>query len=78
MRECIYCGRSLEKGEQCTCAVSVAKRMAKEGNVPPKEEPKKFVRKSLAAFSGIYKITGGHRYEPRRNELGYDYYSYRS
>ncbi len=41
MRECIYCGRNLEKGEQCTCAVSVAKRMAKEGSAPPKEEPKK-------------------------------------
>lgn len=41
MRECIYCGRKLEKGEQCNCAVSVAKRMAKEGSVPPKEEPKK-------------------------------------
>ena len=31
MRECIYCGKSLEKGEQCTCAMSVAKRMQKEG-----------------------------------------------
>ena len=41
MRECIYCGRSLEKGEQCTCAVSIAKRMAKEDGVPPKEETKK-------------------------------------
>lgn len=30
MRECIYCGRSLEKGEKCMCAVSVAKRMQKE------------------------------------------------
>ncbi len=33
MRECIYCGRSLEKDEKCTCAMSVAKRMEKEGNV---------------------------------------------
>ena len=41
MRECIYCGRALEKGEKCTCAMSVAKRMEKEGNIPPKEEPKK-------------------------------------
>lgn len=31
MRECIYCGRTLEKGEQCTCAMSVAKRMSKSG-----------------------------------------------
>lgn len=31
MRECIYCGRSLEKGEKCTCAMSVAKRMSKSG-----------------------------------------------
>lgn len=30
MRECIYCGRQLEKGEQCTCAVSVAKRRERE------------------------------------------------
>lgn len=32
MRECIYCGRQLEKGEQCDCAVSVAKRRAKTEN----------------------------------------------
>ena len=30
MRECIYCGRNLEKNEICTCAMSVAKRMEKE------------------------------------------------
>lgn len=30
MRECIYCGRQLEKGEKCTCAMSVAKRMERE------------------------------------------------
>lgn len=30
MRECIYCGKQLEKGEKCTCAMSVAKRMEKE------------------------------------------------
>ena len=30
MRECIYCGRQLEKGEQCTCAMSVAKRRERE------------------------------------------------
>ncbi|MGN1115839.1 MAG: hypothetical protein ACI4TH_04675 [Candidatus Ornithomonoglobus sp.] len=30
MRECIYCGRQLEKGEVCTCAMSVAKRKEKE------------------------------------------------
>ena len=30
MRECIYCGRSLEKGEKCTCALSEAHRRAKE------------------------------------------------
>lgn len=32
MRECIYCGRSLEKGEKCDCAMSVARRMEKEKN----------------------------------------------
>lgn len=31
MRECIYCGRKLEKGELCTCVVSEAKRKAKYG-----------------------------------------------
>lgn len=43
MRECIYCGKSLEKGEQCTCAMSVAKRMQKEGAKAEesKKEPKK-------------------------------------
>lgn len=30
MRECIYCGRQLEKGEQCQCAMAVAKRREKE------------------------------------------------
>ncbi|MGN0180932.1 MAG: hypothetical protein ACI4DP_00725 [Candidatus Ornithomonoglobus sp.] len=30
MRECIYCGKQLEKGEVCTCAMSVAKRKEKE------------------------------------------------
>lgn len=30
MRECIYCGRSLEKGEKCSCAMSVHKRLEKE------------------------------------------------
>ena len=30
MRECIYCGRQLEKGEVCNCAMSVAKRREKE------------------------------------------------
>ena len=30
MRECIYCGKQLEKGEVCTCAMSVAKRREKE------------------------------------------------
>lgn len=29
MRECIYCGKQLEKGEACTCAMSVAKRREK-------------------------------------------------
>ena len=30
MRECIYCGRQLEKGEVCTCAMSAAKRRERE------------------------------------------------
>lgn len=30
MRECIYCGRQLEKGEVCNCAMSVAKRRERE------------------------------------------------
>ncbi len=30
MRECIYCGRSLEKGQMCDCAISTRKRMEKE------------------------------------------------
>ncbi len=28
MRSCIYCGRELQKDEQCTCPTSVAKRMS--------------------------------------------------
>lgn len=49
MRECIYCGRQLEKGEKCSCAMSVAKRMEKDGNAsnsaPKKEKKQKKERK---------------------------------
>lgn len=45
MRECIYCGKSLEKGEQCTCAMSVAKRMQKDGEKEKEEKVKKPKRK---------------------------------
>lgn len=30
MRECIYCGRKLEKDEKCQCAMAVAKRRERE------------------------------------------------
>ncbi len=42
MRECIYCGRQLEKGELCTCAMSVAKRKEKEARAAAEKaaEPK--------------------------------------
>ncbi|MGN0162440.1 MAG: hypothetical protein ACI4EA_02510 [Candidatus Ornithomonoglobus sp.] len=42
MRECIYCGRQLEKGEMCTCAMSVAKRKEKEARAAAEKaaEPK--------------------------------------
>lgn len=43
MRECIYCGRQLEKGEVCTCAMSVAKRREREAArkaAEPKDEKK--------------------------------------
>lgn len=46
MRECIYCGRSLEKDEKCSCAMSVLKRREKENlnnesdAVPEKEKKK--------------------------------------
>lgn len=39
MRECIYCGRQLEKGEVCTCAMSAAKRREREA--AEKSEPEK-------------------------------------
>lgn len=32
MRECIYCGRQLEKGEVCSCAMSAQKRREREEN----------------------------------------------
>ena len=32
MRECIYCGKQLEKGEMCSCAMSVQKRREREMN----------------------------------------------
>lgn len=40
MRECIYCGRILEKGEKCSCAMSVARRMEKEKNQEPDQKSK--------------------------------------
>lgn len=43
MRECIYCGRQLEKGEKCQCAMAVAKRKAREsenGGQNTQEQPK--------------------------------------
>ena len=41
MRECIYCGRTLEKDEKCSCAMSVSKRMEKERESEEKKETKK-------------------------------------
>lgn len=41
MRECIYCGKNLEKGEKCNCAMSVAKRAEKQN----KENSEKDTRK---------------------------------
>lgn len=46
MRECIYCGRKLEKGEQCTCAMSEARRRMREE--PQKTEPDKKTQKNEA------------------------------
>lgn len=40
MRECIYCGRSLQPGEKCSCAMSVAKRMKKEKQKEHEQPPK--------------------------------------
>lgn len=40
MRECIYCGRQLEAGEKCTCAMSEARRRAKDGDTVKEENPK--------------------------------------
>lgn len=37
MRECIYCGRQLEKGEVCNCAMSVKKRREREENAAARE-----------------------------------------
>lgn len=34
MRECIYCGRQLEAGENCSCAMSEARRRAKNAEQP--------------------------------------------
>lgn len=40
MRECIYCGRQLETGEKCTCAMSEARRRAKGEEPKVNESPK--------------------------------------
>ncbi len=46
MRECIYCGRQLEKGEQCTCAHAEAHRRAKGTQAPPSQKEKKAQEKA--------------------------------
>ena len=46
MRECIYCGKQLEKGEQCNCALSVARRNAKNTQTP---KSKSDIKKENAA-----------------------------
>lgn len=40
MRECIYCGRQLNAGEKCTCAMSEARRRAKGEEPRVEENPK--------------------------------------
>ena len=52
MRECIYCGRQLEKGEVCSCAMSVQKRREREMNTEqakPEEENKDTAGEDKAA-----------------------------
>ncbi len=40
MRECIYCGRQLEAGEKCSCAMSEARRRQKSDEPKNNENPK--------------------------------------
>ena len=41
MRECMYCGRQLEKGEMCTCAMSVKRRREREAEQESAPKTKK-------------------------------------
>ncbi|MBQ3427112.1 MAG: hypothetical protein IJH37_08215 [Clostridia bacterium] len=52
MRECIYCGRQLEKGEVCTCAMSLKKRREREENAAaaePEPEARETAREDKTA-----------------------------
>lgn len=67
MRECIYCGRQLEAGEKCTCAMSEARRRAKGTEADTKENPKDKKRAEKEAKKCEAKARREGAREARRN-----------
>lgn len=69
MRECIYCGRQLAKGELCTCAMSVAKRKEKEAReAAEKAAAPKTPKEERAEAREKQKQEKKREKEARRNE----------
>ncbi len=68
MRECIYCGRQLEPGEKCTCAMSEARRRQKGEGPKTEENPKDKKRAEKEKKKQEAKARRNARRETRRNQ----------
>lgn len=69
MRECIYCGRQLEKGEQCQCASSVAKRREREAREAEERAAQpKSAKEKRAEARDAKKRENDRKKEEKRNE----------
>lgn len=66
MRECIYCGKTLEKGEQCSCAMSVRKRQEKQAS--QKETSSKTKDEEKQEQKARKKAEKAHKKEERKRQ----------
>lgn len=67
MRECIYCGRQLEAGEKCSCAMSEARRRQKVEEPDVKENTKEKKHQEKQARKEEAKARRTREREARRN-----------
>ncbi len=67
MRECIYCGRQLNAGEKCSCAMSEARRRQKSEEPRVEENPKEKKRAEKEARKQEAKERRRRDREARRN-----------